>query len=316
MAASRILVTGHAGFIGGRVARALSAEGRKVLGLDLVPAREEAPYLETAVGDFNDAHAVYRLIAAHGIEAIVHAGGISGPMVMPDDPYAVYRANVAGTMNLLEAARTAGVRRFVYLSSTAVYGEMPADRPSPEDAPMRPLDAYGGSKAAGDLMVRVYRLRHGLDAVALRLGSGYGPGRRTASTISRLVQAAVTAEHVVPLGGVLPRHYVYVDDDVAAIRAALDAGSVRKHAYNIGGPDGAVPIDTLVRVVNEVVAGARVRLAPGPDPVGRPSGPMDISAAARDLGFTPAYDLRRGIAAFAEAIRAGGANGDDRPRSG
>src|SRR5687768_11935199 len=157
----RVLVTGAAGFIGYPAMLASAAEGWETTGFDLVRPAEGVTRGEFVTGDFADIHLVYRILRSRNIDTVVHTGGISGPMLARDNPYLVVAANVMGTVNLLEAARSTGVSRLVFLSSAHAYGDTPPP-PVPEDAPFRARDMYGASKASADLLLRAYRSQYGL----------------------------------------------------------------------------------------------------------------------------------------------------------
>ncbi len=294
-----VLITGAAGFVGATLARRLRSAGREVVGLDLAPAPHggELPWVEA---DVRDAARVEAAVERQRIGRIVHAGAISGPMVMPDDPCAVFEINVLGTLNVLEAARRLGVGRVVFLSSFVTYGDQPDDATVTEDRPLRAADAYAGSKIAGEAMVRAYRDRHGVDAVSLRLGAVYGPGRTTDCQVRTFLEDALAGrETTLGYGAGHRRSYVYADDVADAIAAALDAPAERLKlaAYNVDG--GIWPsLDEVARAAAEVVPGLRATLAPGRIPFAYRIGPLDLTAARRDLGYRPRVPLRDGIARY------------------
>lgn len=294
-----ILITGAAGFVGATLARRLRSAGREVVGLDLAPAPPgaEHPWVEA---DVRDAARIEAEVRSRRIGRIVHAGAISGPMVMPDDPRTVFEINVLGALNVLESARRLGVRRVVFLSSFVTYGEQLDDETVAEGRPLRAADAYAGSKVAGEAMVRAYRERHGVDAVSLRLGAVYGPGRTTDCQVRTLLENALAGrETTLGYGADHRRSYVYVDDVADAIAAALDAPTERLKlsAYNIDG--GVWPsLDEVARAAAEVVPGLRATLAPGRIPFAYRIGPLDLTAARRDLGYRPRVPLCDGIARY------------------
>jgi len=174
MTIETVMVTGSSGFIGFPVARALAETGRQVVGLDPVSPVQELSGVTTVQEVLGDVRQMSELLRARKIEVVIHAGGISGPMLAQDDPYAICTANVIGTVNLIEAARREGVRRFVYCSSAAAFGDTPP-APVPDDAPLQPINLYGATKGAGDLILAAYRAKHGLEGISLKLSSVYGP---------------------------------------------------------------------------------------------------------------------------------------------
>lgn len=302
MPIERILVTGSGGCLGAPLAVQLAREGLTVVGLDVVsPGAARA--FEAVTGDVCDAHLVHRLFLRHRFDAVVHCGGISGQMVAPDDPHRNCHVNIGGTVNLLEAARMHGVARFVYCSSQSAYGEALGPTVS-EDAPFRPTTVYGATKAACDALVRAYRTQHGVDAVALRIGRVYGPGRRTESVILTMLEAALAGRRLVlPASGGHGIQYVYDADIVSALHAALLAERPLAPAYNVSGP-GCHTGEEIAAMIRAHVPAAEFAFEAGRVSAGTHLGAMlDYSAAVRDLGYAPQFDLARGIAAYLEWLR-------------
>jgi UDP-glucuronate 4-epimerase len=160
-----VLVTGARGMVGQAVAARLAASGVRVVAHDRVAGPPAGDASIGVQGDLRDVHALYRVLRAHAVDTVIHAGGISGPMLLRDDPFQVCEVNVIASVALIEAARACGVRRFVYLSSAAAYGDTPRG-PVPEDAPLRPKDVYGASKGAVELILAGYRAQCGFDGGA------------------------------------------------------------------------------------------------------------------------------------------------------
>ena len=215
MTSETVLVTGSSGFIGFAVARALAETGRDVVGLDPVSPADEIPGV-TAIGErLGDVRQMSELLRTRKIDTVVHTGGVSGPMLARDDPYSVCEANVIGTVNLIEAARLHRVRRFVTCSSAAAFGNTPP-APVPDDAPLRPINVYGATKGAGDLILAAYRAQHDLDGISLRLSSVYGPGRQTDCAIRTMLSNALAGRPTRFDWGIgHRRHYLFVSDAVA-----------------------------------------------------------------------------------------------------
>jgi UDP-glucuronate 4-epimerase len=297
-----VLVTGTSGFFGLPAAEALAAEGYRVIGLDLV--RPDVPVsFETVVNDFSNLHVLYKLLIENNVDTIVHVGGISGPMLARDDPFAICSANVIGTMNLLEAARVTGVERFVYCSSASAYGDTPPP-PVSDDPPLRAVDIYSASKGAGDLMLRAYRFQHGLDAISLRISNGYGPRRRTRCAVGIMIRNALdeVPTHL-DWGKGYGRSYLYVADGVRAIVAAVKVERTPQWSYNITGSEFRM-MEDIAAMVERQIPGAKITLEPGVDTLGYRREQLDISAAARDLGWRPDFTIERGIAAYTEFLKA------------
>lgn len=228
-----IVVTGGAGFIGRHlVARlvasgaAFGTRGEPVVVLDnlrrgsreaLEPliARGDVRFVE---GDVRDPAAL--AAAMRGAEYVFHTAAQSNVMGSENDPEYTFTTNVVGTHNVLQAASAAGARRVVFTSSREVYGQ-PAGLPVPETAPLAPKNAYGGSKAAGEMFCRVAAERSGMEVVALRLANAYGAGD-TGRVIPLWLDRAARGEDLLIYGGTQVLDFIWVGDVVSAlVRAAL-----------------------------------------------------------------------------------------------
>ena len=297
--AKNILLTGIAGFIGTPVAHRLAAEGANVIGLDLMHPEQPISGCNVVVGDFGNRELLDTLIGRHAIDTVVHAGGISGPMLSRDNPMAICNTNVIGTIHLLEAAREGNVERFVYCSSAMAFGNTPP-APVPDDAALQATDLYGATKGASDLLLRAFRVQYGLDAVSLRISNGYGPRRRTRCAIRTMIEDGLDGKPTeMSWGGGYGRAYLYVDDAVSAIVAAVHAERIKQWAYNIAG-EKLTMMEEVADVVRALVPGARITMQPGVDELGYRREALDISAAKRDLGWQPRFSIEHGIAAYIE----------------
>lgn len=288
------LVTGTGGLIGRALVRSLLADGRSVVGMDQVrPDDLDIPFL---LHSLPDPHRWHEAIVRFGVTRVVHAGGVSGPMLMGDAPARLCDINLAGLVALLEAARIHGLARVVWFSSILAYGRQPTLDPVREDTVLRPDTVYGATKAAGDALIEAFHAEHGVDAVSLRVASCYGPGRTTDCLIRTLVEDALAGRttRIRDEAGITRQH-VFVDDVVAAIRAVSQASHLGQRAYNIG-PGRAQSLAEIAAALREVLPNATVAT----DPAGMHwntfrLGPLAIDAAEKDLCFRPATGLRDGI---------------------
>jgi UDP-glucuronate 4-epimerase len=301
-----ILVTGCGGFIGYAAANALHAAGRAVVGYDLRDPPEGAPAWPIMFGDLADAHRLHDAMRRHGVRRVLHLGAASGPMVLSDNPAALFALNIGGTVNLFEAARQAEIERVVFLSSNAAYGP-DEGRPIPETQPLLATEPYGASKVAGEAIMRAYHQRFGLDIVALRVGVGYGPRRITTSEPRELLANALDGRPTVyPWGVGYRRLWTYLDDIVAGVIAALDAPgeAIREplRAYNIAGAEFA-PLEELAAIVRALVPGAEIRLGQGWNPEDVRTAPLLLDAAQRDLGWAPKVGVREGLTRYRDWMR-------------
>jgi nucleoside-diphosphate-sugar epimerase len=290
-----ILVTGVGGLIGGALAARLVKEGHKVIGMDReAPAGVSYPVV---THDLPDPHRWHEVIVRHEVKRIVHAGGVSGPMVLRDAPARLCDVNLSGLVGLLEAARIHKLERLVWFSSILAYGEHPDLLPVGEDTPLNPTTVYGATKAAGEALIRAFFAEHGVDAVALRVASCYGPGRTTSCLIRTLVedglQKRITKVRDEPRS---TRQHVYVDDVIDGICGALWARSLPQRAYNLG-PGVAQSLAEIVAEASKAVPEISVETdASGMGWNTFALGPLTIDAARRDLGFEPRTSIAKGAA--------------------
>lgn len=304
-----VLVTGVGGLIGAAMVKRLAADGIPVVAAD----RERPPHIDLdALGvpffqhDLPDPGRWHEVIERFGIGRIVHAGGVSGPMVLRDEPGRVCDINLGGLVGLLEAARQRRLGRIVWFSSINAYGNRNDREPVHEDSTLRPDTVYGATKAAGEALILAYANQHGADAVALRVTSCYGPGRTTACLIRTLVTDGLAGRttRVHPMPG-QTRQHIFIDDAVAAIRSALDRPTLGRRTYNIG-PGRAQTLDEIVEQVRIAVPGTAVTLdADGLAWNTFGVGPLAIDAARRDLDFQPATSIAAGAAATRDWILQG-----------
>lgn len=296
----KILVTGAAGFIGRRVAEALLAEGHHVVGTD-VRAPVGGTGFDFYAADVRDTLRHAPVIGAE-CDSIIHCGGISGPMVLPDNPAEVIDINVRGTAGLLELARGFGLRRFVCLSSVSAYGDTRGLDVVDEDAPLTATNAYGTSKAATDLLLQSYARNYGLSAVALRLGWVYGPGRATDAIVQPAMRSSAAAPYVLEQGGDHVLQFVHVQDCVDAILAAWRIADLPAAAYNINGAE-TVAVRDLCAMIARQHPPARIEVGPGLLPQSEVQGRMALDRAARDLGWMPKIDFARGLSAYVDWLK-------------
>lgn len=289
-----VLVTGVSGMIGRAVAERLVRERRPVIAMDrFIPADLPVPAL---LHDLPDAAKWHEAIVKHDVTHVVHAGSISGPMVLHGAPKRLVDINLVGFLDLLEAARIHGLKRIVWFSSVMAYGERADLAPVAEDTPLYPTTVYGATKAAGEALLRAYRAEHGVDGVALRVASCYGPGRTTSCLIRRLVEDGMArrATAVRETAG-RTRQHIFIDDVVAATFAALDAPKpLPEMAYNIA-PGRSQSLDEIIDGVRKSVPSASVSVRDDGfawNTFGL--GQLTIDAARRDLGFEPTTSLATG----------------------
>jgi nucleoside-diphosphate-sugar epimerase len=304
---SRALVTGCAGFIGSHLTESLLADGHDVLGVDCFNDNYAAG-LKRANLEGSRAHACFRLevadLARTDLAALVEDRDVvyhlaAEPGVRPSwgrrfDRYV--HNNVVATQRLLEATASRPERRFVYASSSSVYGDAEG-LPTAEDALPRPLSPYGVTKLAAEQLCSLYHAEQGVEAVALRFFSVYGPRQRPDMAFRRFCHAALDGKPIRLFGdGRQTRDFTYVADIVAAARAAAEAPGVAGGIYNVGG-GSRVSLNRSLEVL-AAVAGRPLDVRRQE----RETGDVlhtgaDIEHARADLGYAPRTDLEAGLRA-------------------
>jgi UDP-glucose 4-epimerase len=290
LAGARVLVTGGAGFIGGRLVGALLDAGADVVVADERP--HPGPGVESVVGDLCDP-AVRRAAVRPGLDGVVHLAAATSVLRSIEDPAGVYRLNVDATAGLLELCRERGVPRMVFASTNAVTGDV-GGTPINERMPLRPLTPYGATKAAAEMLLSAYSGVYGMRTCALRFANVYGPGmRRKDSFVPRLMRAAASAEGVQVYGdGTQLRDYVHVDDVVQAVLLAWRTG---RTGPLVVGSGRSTSVNDLIETAR-AVTGAPIPAEHVEAKAGEmPAVVLDISEA-RSLGYEPRHDLRSGMA--------------------
>ena len=302
----RALVTGAAGFVGSHLGEALVARGDSVVGVDCF-----TPYYDRTVKDVNastlrssgvelveaDLRTADVAALLDGIDVVYHQAGQPGVRPSWSSGFGEYvEHNVFVTQRLLEAARDRGVRRFVYASSSSVYGNQ-ARYPTRESDLPAPYSPYGVTKLAAEHLCSLYAANWGLSTVSLRYFTVFGPRQRPDMAIHRLCEAALGRGRFSRFGdGSVVREFTYVDDIVAANLAAAEADVAPGTYLNVAGGSEIVLRD-LIALVGDI-AGVAVAIdeqppMPGDSP--RNGGAIDRAQAL--LGWSPQVPLRDGIAA-------------------
>ena len=314
MTATRVLVTGATGFVGRALVRRLLADGRPVRAAVRPGATALPREVETAaIGDIGP-DTDWRTALA-GIDAVVHLAARAH--VVHDsspDAHTLYRAvNTLGTLRLAEAAATAGVRRFVFLSSARVHGERSTGAPFTESSPLAATDPYGRSKAEAERGLAALAAAGGLDPVILRPPLVYGPGAR--GNFARLVRLVARGVPL-PFGAVRNhRSLVYLGNLVDAIVRTLDHPAAARETFMVSDRED-VSTPELVRRIARAL-GKPARLIPVPPAVLRLGGRLvgraddvarllddlvvDSSRIGERLGWRPPFTLDEGLAACHEA---------------
>jgi UDP-glucose 4-epimerase len=295
----RFLITGAAGFLGAALANRLVRDGNVVRGLDDLSTGEPTnllPEIHITRGDINDRPKLWTLL--QDVDCVYH---LAARVSVPESvlyPREYNQVNVGGTVTLMEAMRDVGVRRVVFISSGAVYGEQET-QPLLENAIPNPRSPYAVSKLSAEYYVRTIGLLWGIETVVLRVFNTYGPGQHLppvhAPVIPYFLRQSCHAGTIVMHGeGSQTRDYVYLDDVVNAMVAAASAPGINQRIINIGS-GSETSVRELVDLVLDVTAGKPEIVFNPRNEGGVRRMRADLSLANQLLGYHPAIDLKTGL---------------------
>jgi UDP-glucuronate 4-epimerase len=311
----RILITGGAGFIGSHLSERLLGEGHELALMDNfdpfydagvkranLKAVRKAGEFEFHEADIRDSEAAPRIFERFRPEAVIHLAAKAGVRPSIEDPLGYEATNVRGTMILLEAARRNAVGKFLFTSSSSVYGNVPRVPFREDDHEIVPISPYAATKMAGEKVCYTYSHLYGLPVICLRLFTVYGPRQRPDLAIHKFTRLIEAGKPIPFFGdGSTSRDYTFIDDIVAGYLAALRY-DCRFDIFNLGN-SSPVSLSKLVELI-ESSTGRRAAVDRQPAQPGDVERTYaDITKAGRLLGYHPATPLRTGIARFVEWFR-------------
>jgi UDP-glucuronate 4-epimerase len=310
-----ILVTGAAGFIGSHLCGRLMAEDSRVIGLDNLD-----PFYDPAIkrrnlrellcdkrftfveGDIRDVSCVQDLMKKERPDCVVHLAAKAGVRPSIEDPVGYTEVNLNGTAVMLEAAHQCGIDRFLFASSSSVYGNNPKVPFSESDPVDNPISPYAATKKAGELLCHTYSHLYGMHITCLRFFTVYGPRQRPDLAIHKFARLIEAGKPIPVYGdGSMERDFTYIDDILDGVTAAMR--KCRGYAiYNLG-ESRPVRLDVLIEELETALGKKAVRkvLPMQPGDVLRTY--ADVTRAQQDLGYQPKTELRRGLARFVEWMR-------------
>jgi UDP-glucuronate 4-epimerase len=308
-----LLVTGGAGFIGSHLVESLLARGQCVTVMDdfndfydpAVKRRNVAGFCEKVrlvEGDIRDQKRLRGVFGEASFDAIVHLAARAGVRPSIAHPQLYTEVNVAGTQNLLELAREFGVKKFIFASSSSVYGVNQKVPFSEADPIFKPISPYAATKLAGEALCHVYHHLYGLDIACLRFFTVYGPRQRPDLVIHKFTRAIFHGNPIELYGdGTSRRDYTYIDDILQGVLACLD----RQFGFEVInlGESRTVELLELVRLIENALS-KKAELCSLPDQPGDvPITNADITKARKLLGYNPQVPIEDGIPKFVEWFR-------------
>jgi UDP-glucuronate 4-epimerase len=309
---STVLITGGAGFIGSHVAENLVAEGYRVICIDdfndyydprikweNVAGLQARPEFRLVKGDITDNETLEKLFSAWKIDQVVHLAARAGVRSSLRQPALYEKVNVGGTINLLEQCIKHQVKKFIFGSSSSVYGEQDKIPFSEEDRIERPISPYAATKRAAELICYTYHHLYQLPVTCLRFFTVYGPRQRPEMAIHKFTSLIYQRQPIPLYGdGSSSRDYTFISDIISGVRAAMS----RDFGYEIINLGNSSPIQLkeLVRLIEDAL-GLKARIDFQPPQSGDVTRTYaDISKAQKLLGYHPQVPIEEGIALFVD----------------
>lgn len=311
------VVTGAAGFIGSHISERLLSGGWQVTGVDsfdafydpVIKRRNLEECLKNGrfalvEADIRDRPAMEQALGG-GVDVVIHLAARAGVRPSIEDPLLYQDVNVTGTCVLLEAARTFKIPRFVFASSSSVYGNNRKVPFSESDNVDFPISPYAATKKAGELLCHTYHHLFGISITCLRFFTVYGPRQRPDLAIHKFARLIEAGRPIPVFGdGSMMRDHTYIDDIVAGVVAAVERCDGYR-IYNLGNSNPVSLSDLIAAIENALGKRAMIdRLPTQPGDVERTY--ADIELARRELGYIPQTDLGKGLAAFVKWMRGAG----------
>src|SRR5215468_1037056 len=320
MSATRMqfLVTGGAGFIGSHlVDRLLAPNPARVVVIDnfdefydpQIKRANIAGHVKNQAyrlieADIRDYAALKQVFSDQHFDAIIHLAAKAGVRPSVNDPRAYTEVNVNGTMNLLELAERNGVRKFVFGSSSSVYGPE-AIPPFREDAPLAPISPYASTKASGELLAHAYSQLYGMQVICLRFFTVYGARQRPDLAIHKFARLIASRSPIPVYGdGSAERDFTYIDDIIQGVTAAIEYDATPFEIINLG-ESQTVTINRMIELLEEALGSKAIIERRPPQPGDLPLTHADITKARKLLGYQPTTPIETGIKKFAEWLKLG-----------
>lgn len=311
----KALVTGAAGFIGSHLCERLIQNGWSVVGLDNfdafydpavkrrnVEGLQRSDRFRLVEGDIRDAACVDSVLKAEPVSVIVHLAAKAGVRPSIEDPAGYTDVNINGTVVMLEAARKYGMKKFVFASSSSVYGNNRKVPFAETDNVDNPISPYAATKKAGELICYTYSHLYDMGMTCLRFFTVYGPRQRPDLAIHKFARLIEAGKAIPVFGdGSMRRDFTYIDDIIDGVTAAMERCEGYK-IYNLG-ESRPVRLDTLIAEIETALGKKAVlnRLPEQPGDVRQTY--ADVSRAMAELGYEPKTEIQTGLQRFVQWLR-------------
>ncbi len=312
----KVLVTGGAGFIGSHLCESLLRRGKKVAIVDNFDAFYSADLkkanleeirrsgeFELFMVDIRDAGAVRQAFETWRPQAVIHLAARAGVRPSMAEPAAYVSINIDGTANLLELSRQVGVERFVFASSSSVYGKFNRVPFSEDDPIAKPLSVYAATKVAGEALCFTYSQLYPMPVVAIRIFTAFGPRQRPDLAIRKFATLIEQGREVTIYGdGSMSRDYTYVTDVAEGLLRALEVKD-QYEIFNLGN-SRPIRIDEMIEALERALGKKAIRKFL-PTPPGEMTATLsDLTKSRAQLGYDPKIGFEEGIRLFVEWMRA------------
>jgi UDP-glucuronate 4-epimerase len=310
----KVLVTGAAGFIGSHLCERLLGNGRTVVGVDNFDEFYDPDIKRQNISnclkdrnfqlneaDIRDRDAMDRIVAA-GADVIVHLAARAGVRPSIAEPVLYADVNINGTMVLLEAAKKYKMNKFIFASSSSVYGNNKKVPFSEEDNVDFPISPYAATKKAGELICHTYHHLCDMSIICLRFFTVYGPRQRPDLAIHKFARLIEDGQPIPVFGdGSMMRDFTFIDDIIDGTVAAIDHCD-GFHLYNLG-ESQPIAVNDLIAEIEEALGKKAVKEYCPPQPGDVERTYADVTKAMKDLGYQPSTPIQTGLAKFATWLR-------------
>ncbi len=311
----KIIVTGGAGFIGSHLVTELLKKKDQVISIDNfdpfysrdikesnIKKHYHSPDFIFIEEDILNTDSIYKKIGNEKIDLIIHLAAKAGVRPSIERPREYHLVNTEGTKRMLELAARLGVKKFLFASSSSVYGENPNTPWKESDTDLRPISPYASSKIAAENIGRVFSETKGLDFTALRFFTVYGPGQRPDLAIHKFFRNIIEGNSIPVYGdGSTSRDYTYIDDIISGILGAINLGFKPSSfsIYNLGN-SSTVKLSELISLIENITGKKAIldRKQNQPGDVRHTN--ADISKSLKELAFKPVTGIRKGLQEFFE----------------